>query len=420
MVRGRNVGTYIFSFLKLDTTLKNSILTGKNASCSSAGIEEACPWTIMKTSMIYCMLRRRTTRRYCVLSKIGTTELDPRSTVDLSTTLSDGVMKILEGPFKEAGEEPRRASSASSAPKKATPYLITPHHNRSSQTENLSGQNSPTTSCPHPTIKRSVSTTTSASPDLAPTAPKGHMSAPFVGRRDTRLSHGSVGLAPTEAIIEIAQPPPLFYPDFSPFISFRPNFDPSLHQQPDLFSRIVCPYNAEAFENFLTRHRLDPFYPRLVHNIRHGFPLGRMPALSSTVIIPNHPSVAFHMDMVYLYLEDELAAGRMSGPFSRSEVERILRGPFHSSPFIVAIQTQAPGVPDKVRICRHLSKATRTFPSVNSFIEKEDFPTRFDTAARVAEVVSYSFSFTRRVLCTFCIAILHLHVVSSCHHHTLL
>ena len=238
-----------------------------------------------------------------------------------------------------------------------------------------------------------------------------------MGQKDTKRSHGSVGLAPTEAIVEIAQPPSLFYPDFSSFINYHPNFDPLLHQQPDIFSRIICPYNAEAFQNFLTKHRLDRFYPRLVHNICHGFPLGRMPTLSSTVIIPNHPSVAFHMDKVYLYLEEELAAGRISGPFSKSEVERILRGPFHSSPFIVAIHTQAPGVPDKIRICRHLSKATRSFPSVNSFIEKEDFPTRFDTAARVAEVVGYLFHLQGDM--HFRITFLHSHVASAHHYRTL-
>lgn len=152
--------------------------------------------------------------------------------------------------------------------------------------------------------------------------------------------------------------------------------------------KIVCPYNVTAFDSFLKKHDLINAYPHLTHNLSHGFPLGRMPPLLSTVIIPNHPSVQLNMDSVTQYLEVEIAAGRMSGPFSSTIVERILRGPFQSSPFIVSIQTQAPGEPDKIRICRHLSKAFKHTPSVNSFIEKEDFPTRFDTAARVAEIVS--------------------------------
>ena len=52
------------------------------------------------------------------------------------------------------------------------------------------------------------------------------------------------------------------------------------------------------------------------------------------------------MDMVLQYLEVKTAAGRMSGPFSREEVEQILRGPFQSSPFIVSIQTEGPAGQD--------------------------------------------------------------------------
>jgi len=78
----------------------------------------------------------------------------------------------------------------------------------------------------------------------------------------------------------------------------------------------------------------------------------------------------------------------MSGPFSQEMVECILRGPFQSSPLIVSVQPQGPDEPDKIRICRHLSKSTRNIRSVNSFISKHDFPTCFDTASRVADMVS--------------------------------
>jgi hypothetical protein len=105
-------------------------------------------------------------------------------------------------------------------------------------------------------------------------------------------------------------------------------------------------------------------------------------------IIPNHPSVLDYPADIEKYLSTELAAGRMSGPFSSPDIQKILRGPFQSSPFIVSVQPQGPGEPDKIRICRHLSKATKSVASMNSFISKEDFPTRFDTASRVADIVS--------------------------------
>ena len=106
-----------------------------------------------------------------------------------------------------------------------------------------------------------------------------------------------------------------------------------------------------------------------------------------TVIFKNHPSAALHSDAITNYLTDELKAGRMSGPFSRQHVEDILRGPIFCSPLLVSVQTQQPGTPDKLRVCRHLSKGDKTTPSANSHIHKEDFPTRFDTALKVADIV---------------------------------
>jgi hypothetical protein len=138
----------------------------------------------------------------------------------------------------------------------------------------------------------------------------------------------------------------------------------------------------------MLHYELTYLYPLLVTNLRNGFPLGEMPSLTETVILENHPSAQEYPDTVKQYLEDEVEAGRMDGPFSRDEIESILRGPFFASPLIVSVQPQGLGVPDKLRVCRHLSKSNKFTPSVNSHIKKEDFPTRFDTASRVADIVS--------------------------------
>ena len=73
-----------------------------------------------------------------------------------------------------------------------------------------------------------------------------------------------------------------------------------------------------------------------------------MPALTETVILPNNPSTYPYMHEIQDYLQKELLAGRMSGPFSREEAELILRGPFFSSPLVVDVQPQQPGTPDKI------------------------------------------------------------------------
>jgi hypothetical protein len=160
----------------------------------------------------------------------------------------------------------------------------------------------------------------------------------------------------------------------------------------DIYERIVHPYDTDAFERLLLEHNLVEVYPLLATNLRNGFPLGDLPLLTETIVIKNHPSVAQNMDAVQDYLSTELDAGRMSGPFTQVETERILRGPFQASPFIVAVQDQGPDLPAKKRVCRNLSKGDKASGagSVNSHISKEHFPTRFDMATRVAEAVSIS------------------------------
>lgn len=186
----------------------------------------------------------------------------------------------------------------------------------------------------------------------------------------------------------------LSYSDFSGTIHRRP-LPPSISSLPDIeiFERIIHPYNTPAFEELLNKHSLTQHYPFLINNLNYGFPLGNLPPLQSTIVIPNHSSVQQNLDVVMAYITTELDARRMSGPFSREETERILQGPFYCSPFIVAIQDQGPDLPLKKRVCRNLSRGDKTsgMGSVNSFISKEDFPTRFDMAARVAEAVSYPF-----------------------------
>jgi hypothetical protein len=220
-------------------------------------------------------------------------------------------------------------------------------------------------------------------------------SAPFAATKATTHYPGLADPRTPEAFLQTSKPQPLLYPSFTSSIIQRPTFNANIHAHPDVFNRIVSPYDANAFAIFLDKHRLTSLYPNLVFNLQKGFPLGPMPNLLETSILPNHPTVLEHLSEVDEYLEKEIMAGRMSGPFSRQMVERILRGPFQSSPLIVAVQSQAPGEPDKIRICRHLSKSTRTTPSVNSYIPKHYFPTRFDTASRVADMVSLRLLFLR-------------------------
>lgn len=190
--------------------------------------------------------------------------------------------------------------------------------------------------------------------------------------------------------------PPSFSPNFLQYTDFSATI---LHRSPlpnttasdsEIYNRIITPYDPQAFNKLLSEYDLSDKYPFLVNNLTYGFPMGDMPHLTESIIIPNHPSITEHLKAVYEYINTELDAQRMSGPFSQTETEHILRGPFYCSPFVVVSQDQGPNLPPKIRICRHLSKDAASMASVNSFIDKEDFPTRFDMPPKVAEAVSPS------------------------------
>ncbi|GAW01304.1 reverse transcriptase ribonuclease h [Lentinula edodes] len=160
----------------------------------------------------------------------------------------------------------------------------------------------------------------------------------------------------------------------------------------EIYDRIITPYNASAFAIELARHNIWDRFPFLIEYLTTGFPLGDMPVLHETIIIPNHSSVHKHPDVVWDYIHEEAASNRMSGPFSQNEIESIMRGPFFCSPFIIIEQSQGPGKPAKCRVCRNLSKDGRdssgkSIPCINSYILKEHFPTSFDSAAYTANLL---------------------------------
>jgi len=164
----------------------------------------------------------------------------------------------------------------------------------------------------------------------------------------------------------------LTYTDFS-FSIVRREFNSASHSNSNIFNKIISPYSAEAFNHFLHKHNIAHLYPFLVSNLLSGFPIGFMPMMTITTIIPNHSSCAPFMTNVLHYLAEEVQDGRMSGPLSCADMELMLHGPFY-----------------KLRMCKHLSKGTKDIPSVNSHVLKGTFPTRFDTASHVADIVSPS------------------------------
>jgi hypothetical protein len=166
---------------------------------------------------------------------------------------------------------------------------------------------------------------------------------------------------------------------------------PHLHlaEHDEILNQITTPYDADEIQKLLDTHGLGDKYPNLAHNLKNGFPMGDFPdSIPSTVIFPNDISVTDNADFVNQYIQDKIAASRMSGPYSQQEAETILNGPFQCSPMLVSMQIQGPGVPDKLRLCRHLLKGDKHSVSTNSYVDKGKFPTKVGTASNVADIVS--------------------------------
>jgi len=108
---------------------------------------------------------------------------------------------------------------------------------------------------------------------------------------------------------------------------------------PELYDHIIMPYNASTFALELTRCNLWDLYPFLAEYLTIGFPLGNMPILCESIIIPNHSSFHKHPNVVWDYIREEAAANHMSGPFSKVEMETIMRCFFFCLPFIVSSRT---------------------------------------------------------------------------------
>lgn len=160
----------------------------------------------------------------------------------------------------------------------------------------------------------------------------------------------------------------------------------------DIFERVVTPYNADTFESLLSSLKLSDRYPSLPYSIRHGFPIGDIPPLSRTYTPRNHKTARDRPDVILNYCNDEVKLGRMSGPYTKDEVHRILGSHFATSPLGLV---EKAGEPGKFRIVRDFSYQNEDGFAVNNFLDSDDFPTEWGTAAQVAEIVSHSFILLR-------------------------
>jgi hypothetical protein len=155
------------------------------------------------------------------------------------------------------------------------------------------------------------------------------------------------------------------------------------------FSKIVAPYNADEFDNLLHRYNLTSRYPTLSSDLRNGFPLGEFDGLLlNSYDHPNHKNAFPHIDKIFSYIQDEVALGRMSGPFTWDKLKKEARGNVIVLPLGAVDKAGEPG---KLRIIRDLSFKGKAPFSVNDKINKDAFTTKWGTAAMVIDLVRSSY-----------------------------
>lgn len=152
---------------------------------------------------------------------------------------------------------------------------------------------------------------------------------------------------------------------------------------------MVTPLKGDRFHHWLGFHNLSHSFPTLVSNIYHGFPIGfDLPQLSMT-ITPKNYYLPEQEHIVQSYIDAEVLAGRISGPFSVHEAEQFFGGHFWSAP--IGLVPKAGGKSDEWRMVQNLSSKLLGEVSVNSLIDSDDFPTSWGTAQMFADYVSKPF-----------------------------
>jgi hypothetical protein len=121
--------------------------------------------------------------------------------------------------------------------------------------------------------------------------------------------------------------------------------------------------------------------------LRYGFLIGDPDPAAKTTILPNlmlHPE---DPEVIRNYLDAETKLRRMTGPFTKEEMDAAVGGvTWVSSPVFVVQTPGDPGMPEKTRVVINSSKKNEDGKSVNDELSCDD--TNWGTAADVAEIVS--------------------------------
>jgi hypothetical protein len=149
--------------------------------------------------------------------------------------------------------------------------------------------------------------------------------------------------------------------------------------------RVVTTYIPGAWTRALEECGLSQKYPFLVHDISFGSPIGNPPPLTYTFIPENMPSALEHPLVIEAFLDEERAAGRVSGPYTIEEAFVFFGGHFRTAP--MGLVEKEPGS-SKWRMIRNLSAEDCFGTSTNGWLDAADDPITWYTCAAMADIVS--------------------------------
>lgn len=150
----------------------------------------------------------------------------------------------------------------------------------------------------------------------------------------------------------------------------------------------LTPYNPRAWEAGLISAGLIDRYAHIPEGLRRGFFLD-IPNINHTQKPPNKDSIITYQEEFRTIVHTELRKGRYVGPLTANDVEQLI-GPFQSSPFSIIPK---PGRPGRYRVIQnysfpHISSAEFPNPSINSYINPDNFPSTWGTFHVLALTIS--------------------------------
>ena len=149
----------------------------------------------------------------------------------------------------------------------------------------------------------------------------------------------------------------------------------------------LTPYKPKAWEFYLSAARLSRKYPFLPQSFCTGFILD-YPIIKVTQTPPNKPSISDLQHEFDKVVRLEMAKQCYLGPLSCIDMESLI-GPFQSSSFSIIPK---PGRPGHYRILQNYSfpyimTSSQPNPSINSFIDSNNFPTTWGTFSIIALLI---------------------------------